>query len=271
MYLKLDNTVSLWYQVDAVANAKAVVVINHGFAEHTGRYDYVTHRLNNAGYSVYRYDLRGHGRTLGPKGDLDSYRDFINDADRIVGIARTENPDLPIFMLGHSMGGLVTAMYGITHPDTLRGQIFSGPAVNTLPKAEGINNYILKMAGTLFPKLKIANPVEDDVCSVSEVVEAYKNDPMVLKKATTRFLKEFLIEAPSFVRMNIHTYSYPMFLAHGEADKIVPVAVGDYLFQNIASEDKTQKIYPNLYHEILNENEKDTILDDMILWMDKHL
>ncbi|QIK70804.1 alpha/beta hydrolase [Erysipelothrix sp. HDW6C] len=271
MYLKISEDVSLRYVVNKVSNAKGIVVINHGFAEHVGRYDHVTKRLNSAGYNVYRYDLRGHGRSLGPKGHIDSYESFISDCHAFVTFARNDTPEVPMYMLGHSMGGLVTAMYGIAHPDMLRGQVLSGPAITSLPKSKGLNGFLLKTVGVLMPSLKISNPVEDDVCSVPEVVAHYKADEDVLRKATAGFLKEFLIEGPAFVRAHIHQYMLPCFIAHGGDDTIVPVEVSEYFYDNIASQDKERKVYPGLYHEILNENEKDEILDDMILWMDARL
>lgn len=270
-YLKVSDGIRLRYKRDIVDNAKAVIVVNHGFAEHIGRYDHVVKRLNEFGYSTYRYDLRGHGNTEALKGHIDSYKEFISDCNAIVDLAINENEDLDIFMLGHSMGGMVTCLYALTFPDKLKGQIFSGAAVNTLPQAKGINAKILKLASTIAPKAHMKNVVEDKICSVDSVVVEYKKDPLVLKKATFKFYYEFLIESIKFIDENISNYNYPCLILHGEEDSIVPVDISEYLYENISSKDKELIIYENLFHEILNEYEKDEILETIGEWLDIHI
>ena len=270
-YLEVEEGIKLRYRKNIVENAKAVILINHGFAEHIGRYDYVASELNNAGFSVYRYDLRGHGKTISEKGHIDSYKSFISDCDKMVDLIIEENPGEKVFMLGHSMGGYVTCMYGISHPDKLEGQIFSGPAVNTLPPVKGAKGKLLKVLNKFTKKTMIKNVVEDKICSVEQVVTDYKNDPLVLKEATVNFYVQFLIKGVEYINANIGKYKYPCLICHGEKDSIVPKEIGYYLYENISSDDKEIKIYDDLYHEILNENEKDLVLKDMINWIDNRL
>lgn len=268
-YLKTkDKDVSLFYRMDQVKNAKANVIINHGFAEHLGRYDYVAKRLLDAGYNVLRYDLRGHGQSYGPKGYIDSYTNFIEDAKAMYDLMTVHNPGLETFMLGHSMGGLVTAMYGLEYPDTLAGQIFSGAAYGKLPAASGYKAKLLSTLAKTSPKLQMKNVVEDDICSVPEVVNEYKNDPLVLKKASFNFYNEFLNEASDFVLEYMYEYDLPCLILHGEDDAIVPVELSYEFYEQIASTDKELITYPGLYHEILNEDEKDEILTTIIEWLD---
>ncbi len=271
-YLEAFDGTSIRYRVTRVENPRAVLVINHGFAEHVGRYDHVAEYFSKeGGLTVYRYDLRGHGKTEGRKGHIDSYKTFIDDSHSMVELARRENPKKDIFMLGHSMGGLVTCMYGLSYPNSLKGQIFSGAAVNSLPKAKGLNKGLLKLLGTITPRLPMRNVVEDDICTVEEVVRRYKSDPEVLKKADFKFLKEFLVEAPKFVRKNIGSYNYPCLICHGKEDKIVPVDISYYLYDNISSRDKELRVYKGLYHEILNEEEKYQVMEDMLNWLNKRI
>ena len=108
--------VELFTAVDEVENAKGVVLIVHGLAEHLGRYDLVTQELNGAGYTVYRFDNQGHGRSGGERGYLDDFNLFLDDTDILVEKIRAEQYGLPIFMLGHSMGGFITAGYGVKYP-----------------------------------------------------------------------------------------------------------------------------------------------------------
>lgn len=270
-YLKIRDDIELFYKKDIIESPKAVILINHGFAEHLGRYDYVVQRLNESGYTVYRYDLRGHGQTKSIKGYIDSYEDFIEDCNEMVELIKSENKDLPIFMLGHSMGGFVTCLYGIKYPDKLNGQMFSGAAVNTLPSARGIRSNLLELLNVFAKNRIIKNPVEKDICSVEQIVIDYMNDPLVLKEATVNFYVQFLVKGQKYISENIGNYKYPCFIAHGEKDKIVPKEIGYYLHDNISSKDKEIKIYDNLYHEILNEKEKDEVLGDMIMWLDRRI
>lgn len=269
MFVKSYDGVQLRYVVDVSHKPKAVIVINHGFAEHLGRYEYVGKALSQAGYTVYRYDTRGHGQTLNKLGHVTDYVMWIKDCDTMVELAKEQNPDLPVFMLGHSMGGLITAMYGIAYPHSLEGQVFSGPAVSTLPQASAFNRSLLKTMSKVKPDLLISNPVEDAICSDPEVVQNYKNDPLVLRKASVKFLEQFLIAAPKYVQANVQAYTYPCLVLYGTKDTIVPPEVTLGFYEAISSEDKTLVKYDDLYHEILNEPIKDEILADIIAWLNE--
>lgn len=266
-YLILDDKVELYLKKDIPENPVANIVINHGFAEHLNRYDYVTKILNTANFGVYRYDLRGHGRTKSKKGYVDDFMDFVNDLDAVVNLAKEEYPKLPLFMLGHSMGGFITLLYGINKPNKLNGQIFSGAAVIRLPMLNGIKGSIFKILGNIMPNVEIKNSLTQDICSVKEVVEEYAKDPLVLKKAKLKLYVEFLINGTNWIERNMYKYNYPCLITHGEKDKIVPKEASIYLYSRISSKDKQIKIYDNLYHEILNERDKDKILYDMINWI----
>ncbi|GMG95876.1 alpha/beta hydrolase [Tepidimicrobium xylanilyticum] len=266
-YIDSKDKTKLYMRKDVPKDVKANIIINHGFAEHLNRYDYVTKKLNEAKIGVYRYDLRGHGRSKGPKGHIDDFMDFAEDVDVMVDLVKSEYSNLPIFMLGHSMGGFITCLYGIKYPNKLKGQIFSGAAITKIPQVEGIKGDIFSLVNLILPKLKIKNPVSKDICSVKEVVEDYEMDPLVLKEATLNFYVQFLVKGIRWIGSNISKYDYPCLILHGEMDRIVPREASIFLYNNIKSKDKEIKIYDNIYHEILNENEKDRILLDIINWV----
>lgn len=266
-YINCEGKVKLYYRKDVPKGAIANIIINHGFAEHFNRYDYVTEKLNEANFGVYRYDLRGHGRSKGLKGHINSFMDLAEDADRVVNLAKEEYPKLPLFMLGHSMGGFITCLYGIKYPNKLEGQIFSGAAVRRVPQVEGIKGDIYNFINLFLPKMKIKNQLSKDICSVAEVVEDYEMDPLVLKEATLNFYVQFLVKGTSWIGKNIGNYNYPCLIIHGEKDKIVPKETAIFLYNNILSEDKEIKIYDDLFHEILNENKRDKVLLDIMNWL----
>ncbi len=269
-YLKAKSGNRIYYKSDKLESPKATVLINHGFAEHLGRYDYLAKELNQSGYNVYRYDLRGHGRSGKRKGHIESYKDFVDDCREMVDLIQA-NGEEEIFMLGHSMGGLVTFLYGIEYKDTLKGQILSGAAVGKLPSVRGIRPILLKIINVFFSNRMMENPVTDDICSDPQVVEAYREDPLVLKEATVNFYVEFLLNAANYALDHLKEYSYPCLILQGEKDKIVPKEIAKKLHSEISSKDKKIKIYEDLFHEILNEKSKDLIISDIVDWLDSRI
>lgn len=266
-YFRVKDGTEIFIKSDLVEEPVANLIINHGFAEHCDRYDYVAEEFNKKNISVYRYDLRGHGRTKSKKGDIDSFFDFIEDLDILVDEILDKDPATPLFMLGHSMGGFITCLYGIEHKEKLAGQIFSGPGVIKANQVKGIKGTILSLLARVMPNFKIRNALTDDVCSDKEVVDEYMNDPMILTHATARFLNEFQIKGVNYIEENIKEYDYPCFISHGEKDNIISKEASIFLYNSISSKDKEVKIYDDLYHEILNEKNKDEIINDMSNWI----
>lgn len=266
-YFKVKDGTEIYIEKDLVENPIANLIINHGFAEHCSRYDYVAKEFNKKNISVYRYDLRGHGRTRSKKGHIDSFFDFVEDVDELVDEIIKEAPDTPLFMLGHSMGGFITCLYGIEHKDKLKGQIFSGPGVLKANQVKGIKGSVLTMISKFMPNKMIKNVLTDDICSDREVVDEYMKDPMILKHATANLLNEFQIKGVNYIKENIDQYEYPCFITHGEKDNIISKDASIFLYNSISSKDKQIKIYDDLYHEILNEKIKDDIIKDMSNWI----
>lgn len=270
-YLKLKDGIELCYSKNIPNSPKAIILIVHGFAEHMRRYDYVVDKFVENNYGVYRFDLRAHGKSGSPLGHIEKFHDFVNDTDQMVELIIRENNEASIFILGHSMGGLITALYGIEHPEKIKGQIFSGAALNTLPSSKGIKGNLIKVGARVIPKVQIKNPINEDLCTVKQVFQDYINDPLILKKASFNFYYQFLNDGIEKLQKNIKKYNLPCLLTHGENDKISPSKNSLDFYNNISSKDKEYKVYKGLYHEILNELEKDLVLEDMILWLDKRV
>lgn len=256
--------VELYYQQDIPEKPKAIVIIVHGLGEHSGRYNYVTEALNVSGYGVLRFDNRGHGKSGGARGYLKNYCTFTEDTDFIVELAKKQFSDLPIFMLGHSMGGFITASYGVKYPNKLRGQIFSGPAIIPLPTLEEIKKIDVEKNSLM----SIPNGLSHLICRSTKVVDDYNNDPWNLRAFTLKLLTTFSIEGIDWLQKTISTYNYPCLIMHGEDDQIVPKEASEFFYNQCSSVDKTLNIYPELYHEILNEEvEKVEILKRITEWI----
>lgn len=261
-----DGT-ELFFKKDMPDNPKAVFVFVHGLCEHLGRYDYIAEKFNEFGYGVYRFDNRGHGRSGGERGYIEDFKYFIDDADMVVDTVKRENPELPIFMLGHSMGGYITAAYGVKYPNRLNGQIFSGACTIELPIFEGLK----KIDFDENPREKSPNSLSSMICRDPEVIKCYEDDPLVLKETNIKLLGEVFIKGVAWLNEHIDEYTYPCIILHGGDDRIVTCESSKYLYENIHSKDKELKIYSDLFHEILNEKEKDKIIDDIHNWVEKRL
>jgi len=261
--------VELFYTKDVVDFAKAIIVIVHGLCEHSGRYDYFTKRLNNFGYTVYRFDNRGHGKSGGERGYVENFQDFFRDVDKVVDMALDENKRLPVFMFGHSMGGFITAGYGIKYKNKLKGQILSGAAVIEPPAFKSLkkDNYFEK-----HPREKSPNLLAKLMCRDKGVVEDYNNDPLILRETNIKLLGEAFIKGSGWINENIKNYEYPCLVLHGEMDRIVKDEASKWMFNNMNSSDKSIKIYPECYHEILNEkNEKESVIQDIYKWIEERI
>lgn len=255
--------VDLYIRINAVEHPKAAVVMVHGLAEHSGRYDYVVSKLNLMGYTVYRFDLRGHGKSGGERGYVNDFHYFIEDTDLIIQVAQKENPDLPLFMLGHSMGGFITAAYGVKYPNKLKGQILSAAAVALQPTVEPLRELDFdSVAHEIVP-----NSLDEEICRDPQVRKAYADDPLVLKEFRLNLVGEVLIKGAMWITEKMPTYQYPCLILHGSGDRIVTPDTSRYMYEHIGSNDKTLRTYDGLFHEILNEPERDQVLEDIFKWL----
>lgn len=265
--VKGERGVDIFVRRNLSPSPRAVIVIVHGLCEHGGRYEFVTDFLLRHGYHVYRHDHRGHGKSGGERGYVDDYMDYIKDTHAVVNCAEEEHPHLPLFMLGHSMGGFVTAFYGITYPGTLQGQIFSGAAVILLPLFKDLESFDYR-AAALSP---IANSLADLISRDPHVVQNYKDDPLVLKEFTTQLMGEVFIRGAKELMERMKAYTYPCLILHGGGDAIVTPEASKFMFHHISSKDKEISIYDGLYHEIMNEPEKEMVLNDIDHWIKQRI
>ncbi len=167
MITSFDGT-KLYLKKETAADNKAVIVIVHGLCEHQGRYDYFAEKLHKAGIGTYRFDHRGHGRSEGEETFYSDFNELLDDTNVVVDMAIEENPDIPVFLLGHSMGGFTVSLYGAKYPDKkLRGIITSG----ALTADNG--NLIRGVPGGMDVHTRLTNQLGSGVCSVQEVVEWY--------------------------------------------------------------------------------------------------
>jgi alpha-beta hydrolase superfamily lysophospholipase len=259
---KTVDGVELYAKVDAPECPKAVVVVVHGLCEHQGRYNYVTQYLNERGFKIYRFDHRGHGRSKGQRVYYENREIIIEDVNIFVDLALKENPGLPVFLLGHSMGGYAVACYGTKYPGKVKGIILSGAWTRD-------NKGIAKsVEDGLDPLTYIDNQLGDGVCSDKAVVEIYVNDPLVEKKISLGLFYSAKA-GHKWLKENAEKFTDPTLVLHGANDALVAEKDSREFFSEIGSTDKTLFIYSSLYHEILNEPCKDKILGHITEWLNE--
>lgn len=260
-FIKMSyDGIELHGRVDKPTKPKASVVIVHGLCEHYGRYDYLTMRLNAAGYSVYRFDHRGHGRSGGKSVFYDDREQIVKDTDIFAELALAECEGKPVFMLGHSMGGYGAAEYGTTFPGKLAGYVLSGAWTRD-------NKGLAAMPDDLPDEQYLPNELGDGVCSDPGVGVAYMADPLVKKEMAVGLFRT-VRAGQMWMQENAQRFSDPVILMHGGSDGLVSPLDSLQMFKEIASTDKSLRIYAGLYHEIFNEYKKDRVIRDAIEWLD---
>jgi alpha-beta hydrolase superfamily lysophospholipase len=262
---------SVYWQSWQPAETKAVVVLSHGLAEHSGRYAHVAERLADAGYALYAVDHWGHGRSDGTRANLERIAHVTADLDTLLARAREEHPGVPAFILGHSMGGLIALDFLVTRGESgLRGAVLSGSAVD-LSAANPVQRRLAGVLSQLLPNLGAATLDSKAVSRDPAVVEDYEQDPLNYHgKVRARTGAEMLLAVDRVVA-GLGSLTLPVLVMHGEKDRLVPVAGSRLVAERIGSADKTLTVYDGLYHEIFNEPERDAVLEDVVTWLDKHL
>ena len=184
---------------------------------------------------------------------------------------RQWQPDLPIFIIGHSMGGLISTLYLLEHQDELTGAILSAPLIKASDEPSVVITTLAKTFSKILPKLPLAQVEAQGVSRDPAVVQAYIDDPLVYNGKMTARLGAELIRAMQQVRTQATTINLPLLILQGSNDTLVNPAGAQMLYDRAASTDKQIKIYNGLYHEIFNEPEHEQVLGDVELWLEAHL
>jgi alpha-beta hydrolase superfamily lysophospholipase len=248
--------------------AKALILLVHGAGEHSGRYQRVADYFVGHGYAVAALDHPNHGKSDGRYGHVECFDDFVQTLQTFHQQVTADFPGLPQVLFGHSMGGLISCLYLLQQQGDFQGCVLSGPAIKTDIEPGFLQMLLVRTLSRLVPKAGVLALDADGVSRDRAEVEKYVNDPLVNHdKMTARMVAE-LFRAMHTVQDSAGQLKLPMFLLHGEADPMAAASGSRFLHDAISSDDKTLKIYPGLYHEILNEPERDLVLADILAWTD---
>ena len=247
---------------------KAVVMLVHGLGEHSGRYGHVADRLTAAGYAVHALDHRGHGKSEGKRVFVKSYDEFMADLIQFRGHIEAQHPGLPLFVLGHSMGGNLAVGHVLDHQDGVAGLALSGPALAVSDALSPMQIKIFKLIAKVAPGVR---PEGLDASAISRdpaVVEAYRADPLVYTGKMSAGIGAALINAMERFPARYDSLRLPLLIMHGTEDQLADISGSKTLEAGATNAAVTTHYYDGLYHEIFNEPEQAQVLDDLVGWLD---
>ena len=248
---------------------KAVILLLHGLGDHCERYTAIARALNNAGYALCSMDLPGHGQSEGVRGHIDHFSDYSNAALSLHAKVLDWYPDQAIYLLGHSMGGLIATQLLIYHPTLFKGALLSGAAIQSPQQPPNWQLSIMKGLSAIAPKMGALTLDASCISHDQTVVEQYMNDPLVNKgKLSARLLVE-MFNAMGECKERAAEISLPILIMHGGDDVMTSPAGSKFLYETVSSPDKVLKIYAGLYHEIFNEPEQEDIYAEVIGWLNQ--
>ena len=214
----------------------------------------------------------GHGRSEGRRAYAESFDEYLDDVGIFLGRVKSEEEGKPVFLLGHSLGGTIAALFVLAKRPDIKGLILSGPLLRF---SDDVPQIQLKMAGvvaSVFPKMPVAKKLESRFISRDPaVVEQYDHDPLVYRGWMLAREAAEIIRAVGRVEAGMEGLDLPFIVLQGTNDHLANVAGSKELYTRAASVDKTLKLYDGLYHEVFNEQGKEAVLKDLVTWLDAHL
>jgi lysophospholipase len=250
-------------------------VIQHGFGDHGRRYSHVVNALNDGSTVIYAIDARGHGTSPGLRGHAGDFNHFAQDLGALVAAAQAANPGVPLFLIGHSMGGVIALDYSLMdrYQDGLRGLIISSPALRIkMTPVTRVKKFVGGKLSRILPAQVVSAGIDpQDISQDEEIIKAYKADPHVHSKISFGMGTAFFAMGDAILE-NAHRIHIPIYIFHGTADEICMPMGSEALYGQVASTDKTLKYYANLRHETFNERlpDRDQVLADLRAWIDRH-
>jgi len=252
-------------------NPKAVLMIVHGLAEHSGRYTNIVNHFVPRGYAVCGFDYRGHGKSDGIRCYVDRFSDYVFDVRAFFEKVHQEYSSLKIFLVGHSLGATIAIPYALRYQRDLAGLIISGVLLKPGASIPTALKPVARLISVLFPKMGLTVIDAIAISQDKSVVDAYVNDPLVYRgKIPARFVAE-LIKTVDRLPSQIPTITLPIFIGHGTDDRLCNPEGSQMLYNLVGSHDKTLKLYKGFYHEIFNEPEHEKVMADVEAWLSAHV
>ncbi|GLR19150.1 alpha/beta hydrolase [Portibacter lacus] len=253
-------------------NPKGVILIVHGYAEHCARYEHVAHFFNQNGYTVRSFDFSGHGKSEGTKAFISNFDIYVAELEEQAKSMVNDYPNIPGFILGHSMGGVVTGIAAARHQlSGINNIIFSNPGLDIVSNQPAILVKLIRILAPIVPKLKTTKLSSEFISRDAEERKKYDNDPLNYREGTRPGFANEFDKAGQWLRENAHQIDQNVYLNYSLSDKVVYPKASEYFYEQISSKDKSKTHYEGLYHELLNEPEKQEVMNNMLKWCNDHL
>lgn len=257
----------IFFQNWSVEHPRGILVIAHGVGEHSGRYNNIINELKGRSLSIYALDHRGHGKSGGKSGHIESFMDYVYDLKIFIDLIKEDINENRLFLLGHSMGGTIACKFALTYSEDIDGLILSSPAFKP---AMDVPGWKMKLAGILSryaPSVSISTGIDASWLSHdSAVVDAYENDRMVHGTVSARWFTEMTKAAEECLNRAMEL-RMPLLIFHGSDDKIADHGGSETLYNNASSVNKTLHIYDGFYHETMNDTDKKIVLPMVARWI----
>lgn len=248
---------------------RASLVICHGVNSHGGQYLGAAAEFASRGFAVTALDLRGRGRSEGERFYADSVDDYVSDLSLAIELARSKHPDLPIYLLGHSAGGVTSVSYALDYQDRLAGLICESFAFRVFAP-----NFVLKLlegASHIAPHAHVLKLKMEDFSRDPEWVAQLNADPLTLGEVQPVQTVAALARAGERFEREFGRITLPVLILHGTADKATRPDGSQQFFDEAGSADKTLKLYDGYYHDLLNDLGKEQVFDDIVAWIDERV
>jgi alpha-beta hydrolase superfamily lysophospholipase len=245
------------------------VVIVPGFNSHSGYYAWVAEQFTRAGLAAYAVDLRGRGKSDGERFYVGKFADYVSDVAALMGLVRSEAGDLPVFLLGHSAGGVVSCLYALEHQAELAGLVCESFAFEV--PAPDFALAVFKGLAHLAPHAHVLRLKNEDFSRDAEVVQTMNSDPLIAHETQpTQTLAE-MVRADERLKKEFPLITLPVLILHGTGDKSTKPSGSQLFYATAGSTDKTLKLYDGGFHDLLNDSDKATVMADIKAWIGAHL
>ena len=247
----------------------ALVVICHGVNSHSGQYDWTARQLVENGFVVYALDLRGRGKSSGERFFVGDVEDYVGDLATMIELAKTREPGLPVFLLGHSAGGVVSCVYTLEHQEQIDGLICESFAFRV--PAPGVVLSVIKGLSHVAPHLRVLKLHNEDFSRDPEAVRALNADPLIAGEVQPAGTVAALVRADERLEKEFGRITLPVLIMHGTVDKATVPAGSEFFYQHAGSPDKTLRLYEGHYHDLFNDYGKEEVLLETTQWIRQHL
>ncbi len=249
----------------------ASIVLIHGLGEHCNRYGHVAKFFNDHGIAVFALDHLGHGNSSGKRGHIPSFETVNEYISALIEWSKETVPDIPVILYGHSMGGNMVLYYALSHQNnlTIAGVISTSPGLGVGEPIPPLKLAAAKVMNIILPSMTLDNGLDvENLSQNPKVVQAYKDDPLVHPMVSTRLAME-LINKGDWIISHANQFPLPLFLALGGKDHIVDAQKIIQFSEKAPKEKTTFHLYEDLYHELHNEPQQETVLNEMLTWIKK--